>query len=994
VIEIDTTELVTELAVSVISSFGRKLAEPLRALKDAKLRPDLELAMWFDTYKATDSSQLELPEFPPGFGDDDLRQLLESDDIHAILHELLAARLTDAPERDIAKLRSALQNYGTQLQRSWPAEYLGSLFDAVDYFLAGVVGRLEGAQPVGLERIRSQASAARITAILGAIERHTEGLLGQIDPKAERFYLEGYRRHIVEQYGAIEPPDFNNRRRVPIADLYVSPEIIKITNFETVSTATSEPVHSVNVWELAESLDRTVLLGDPGCGKTTASRVLLHHLAGDMKCKVPFLVTLREFAAADPPARSVVGHIEYELTTRFQHPAPSGLVNRLLLGGAAVVVFDGLDELLDASRRAEVSAIIERFCTEYPLAPILVTSRVVGYDQARLDDRQFTSYRIHGFTDAQVAEYSHKWFAQEDSLTPTAVDEWAEAFVRESQTVRDLRANPLLLALMCILYRGEGSIPRNRCDVYERCADLLFRRWDSHRRIYTRLRVARDSDAIIRRILQHLAFWLLTRDIAQTAVTERQLVAETVSYLTQRTVFSAEDEARDGAREFVEFCRGRAWVFNDVGTTPAGESLYTFTHRTFLEYFAACYLASIYDTPEQLAGALVRHVARGEWPVVAPLAVQIKDRSIDRGGERVLLRMFNERRKRSSVARTRVLSFVAECLHWAPLPLEAVRLLTEEILDRVVEAAGRQERVERSAALGLLSTECWPVRGAVSDAASARIVDLLESADRETQFDGFRLAAALRTGEYGLKDSDRNRQQTKDLDAFWREFEVRLFQQYRDNALYAARRDAAILFEVLNQDILRVEDILAGIEDLSPFFANGDTGIYRLTWIARAANLINRFADRPNSSHHELRKLGLALVERGPEKYRSGDVSVVLQNKAIPSPTSDQELFLPCALTIALGVEGLEKYPRPPQSRTLLREFEPYVMQRLHGGDEPRASLPVPSEWQDAFDAWGRRDRNFVNWQDCYGSSFLARETILRLSLTLSGAIALVAHRK
>ena len=71
----------------------------------------------------------------------------------------------------------------------------------------------------------------------------------------------------------------------------------------------------------------------------------------------------------------------------------------LLLTGRAVVIFDGLDELLDTARRADVTTRVERFCAEYPLAPVLVTSRVVGYDQARLDDRQFTCYRLGGFGD-------------------------------------------------------------------------------------------------------------------------------------------------------------------------------------------------------------------------------------------------------------------------------------------------------------------------------------------------------------------------------------------------------------------------------------------------------------------------------------------------------------------------------------------------------------------------------------------------------------------
>ena len=101
----------------------------------------------------------------------------------------------------------------------------------------------------------------------------------------------------------------------------------------------------------------------------------------------------------------------------------------LLLTGQAVVIFDGLDELLDTSRRADVASRVEHFCREYPLAPVLVTSRVVGYDQAGLDESQFVRYRLGGFRDEDVAQYARKWFAlQED-----APQDDAEAFLTESE---------------------------------------------------------------------------------------------------------------------------------------------------------------------------------------------------------------------------------------------------------------------------------------------------------------------------------------------------------------------------------------------------------------------------------------------------------------------------------------------------------------------------------------------------------------------------------
>ena len=53
-------------------------------------------------------------------------------------------------------------------------------------------------------------------------------------------------------------------------------------------------------------------------------------------------------------------------------------VQRLLLSGEALVIFDGLDELPDTTHRSNLTGIIERFSAEYPQAHVLVTSRLVG----------------------------------------------------------------------------------------------------------------------------------------------------------------------------------------------------------------------------------------------------------------------------------------------------------------------------------------------------------------------------------------------------------------------------------------------------------------------------------------------------------------------------------------------------------------------------------------------------------------------------------------
>lgn len=561
----------TEALTTAVGACGSRLETA--ALRPRGPRAAPPIGRWFLAYKPV----TPFPELP-GLPDElalQLAGLLSGDVVQGGLQELLAVRLTDAAETHAAHARGILARaLGAENPVRSPAASLAAYYDEE---ICALVARLEAAEPALLTQIRSGAVSARMTAIVRALPRHFGAASGRPDPAAEASFLMRYRRHVLDRHGRLEPPDFERRRLVPIGDIYVSPVIREEIHAERVRLSPGQGPPSLTVWELADRLDRTVLLADPGGGKTTASTVLMHHFAYAAR-KTPFLVTLRDFASEDPPRRSVAGFIEHQLETLYQCPAPPGLVDLLLLAGRAVVIFDGLDELLDTSRRADVTARVEHFCAEYPLAPVLVTSRLVGYDQARLDETQFVGYRLGGFRDEDVENFARSWFDLQEDARPGDAD----AFLAESQIVPDLRTNPLMLSLLCILYRGAGSLPRNRADICAQCANLLFRRWDERRNIHQKLRAGH----LIEPILRLLAWELLTLDGSGPVAAERELVEMTTEILQDRG-FESQDDARDAAREFIEFCRGRLWVFSDVGTTAAGESLYGFTHRTFLDYFAA-----------------------------------------------------------------------------------------------------------------------------------------------------------------------------------------------------------------------------------------------------------------------------------------------------------------------------------------------------------------------------------------------------------------------
>jgi hypothetical protein len=641
---VNPTDIVDGVLVSAIWAVGQMMVQPRTGRRTAA---DMDIASWSDTEALIKEALPNLPLELSGLTAGDPEELvaaLKRNEVQGALQVLLAARLTDASEADAIKAREAVrlalsQQQQNELTLGPGATYAEQLSEYFDQKICAIVANLEGR--VGLARlgqVRAEAYNARIIALLGAIERQIVALA---DPGrggcAEADFLKRYRRQVRQKHGQIVPPDFDRRRLVSLATIYVPTEIEEhIADVTTVGSrqAPNRPRTAfLNVPNLKGILDRTVLLGDPGGGKTTAVKFLLNEFANDPSGKIPFLVTLREYAAEIPLKWSVAGHIETMLATLYQTPPPDGLVEGLLLTGRAIVIFDGLDELLDTSRRREVSERVEQFSSAYPLTPILVTSRVVGYDQARLDEEQFTCYRLGGFDDAKVIAYVSKWFSYRDSVSKEEARAKAQTFLEESQGAKDLRANPLLLSLMCILYRGVGSLPGDRAGIYMKCAELLFRKWDEQRDLYRKLR----ADYLVEPTLRHLAWWLLTREDTSVAATEEELASEATKFLHGRG-FEGVDEAHAAAKEFIEFCRGRMWVFSDAGTTAAGDKLYSFTHRTFLEYFAAWHLAATCDTPEDLADRIITSISSG-WEVVGELAIQIKDRSTDQGADRVYQRI-------------------------------------------------------------------------------------------------------------------------------------------------------------------------------------------------------------------------------------------------------------------------------------------------------------------------------------------------------------------
>jgi hypothetical protein len=582
------------------------------------------------------------------------------------------------------------------------------IFAAAAYAVALETNKLTSAGRQLPTRIKAEATKM-IASIAVASARNTELIRAAGFTSEFMDFEDDMRSQIRSIHGSMKLPHAGTTRQVPYSQLFVAPRLAFLR-----SDRSDQARRNVNVEDIVQHSTRCVILGDPGGGKSTLALKLAFDVSSDsiskIPAKVPFFVVLRDYADCTRGATriSLVEYLEALCTSPYGVHPPAYAIEYLLLNDRAIVIFDGLDELTDTSLRRDVVQAVEGFAYRYPTTPIVVTSRRIGYEEAPLDADLFPVAQLEEFSQKQVSDYSHMWFALDEGEPPAERKRLTEAFLRDSEFVADLRINPLMLSLMCGIYATENYIPRNRPEVYEKCALLLFERWDKQRGI----KIALPFDAHVHAAMRSLALHMYSQE--QPQLGRPELVQYIKGYLLEKRFENAE-EAESAAEDFIDFCKGRAWVLTDVG-----HEKYGFTHRTFLEYFSASQLVRLYPGAEQLFNTLRDHLCTQEWDAVAQLALQILGRSVEDGADDFLSITVQSAVDAVEPIRSNLLSFASRALQFiVPRPevlravvASCIRLLSDPTPDarRQDYREIRQLRASAQPALHLLraSSELRP----------------------------------------------------------------------------------------------------------------------------------------------------------------------------------------------------------------------------------------------------------------------------------------------
>jgi GTPase SAR1 family protein len=247
--------------------------------------------------------------------------------------------------------------------------------------------------------------------------------------------------------------------------------------------------------EAIRTYGRCIIVGDPGAGKSTLLKYLtLKSVDKELPNlpDFPILIELNDFAISGH--EDLLDFISTRWNDRYGFPKVEAyaFMEEHLASGNALLLLDALDETVigeildeaEASYRRVTTAIME-LASRYHNSPIVVTARKAGYRQrTRLEG--FTELEVLDFRPEDIQQFVINWFACHPNLRRQANAENLNIRLERNPRIQALAANPLLLALIVIVYEAQLDLPDRRAELYKQCVDTLLIKWDASRDIRRR----------------------------------------------------------------------------------------------------------------------------------------------------------------------------------------------------------------------------------------------------------------------------------------------------------------------------------------------------------------------------------------------------------------------------------------------------------------------------------------------------------------------------
>lgn len=406
----------------------------------------------------------------------------------------------------------------------------------------------------------------------------------------------------------------------------------------------------VELGAVVASERRLVLLGDPGCGKTTLGRWLARShaaallegrdevgIGGPSDWRMPAcfpifastgsLLELSDWRTLPLMELLVSAHRSRE----YSEDRPlSDLFEQSLRSGTCLLIVDGLDEIPSADDRRDMAMRIRSFVERWTPAGnrFLLTSRSAGYDSAPVSG--FRHFIIDGMDRASqtrlielycsAIERIEQPESEYENILLQARERAAriQSAIETSRGIARLATNPLLLTLLIWVERDRASIPDQRAKAYELGLRLLEGRWRIEQGVDGSELPSRH---LLRRVLVTLAAWV--HENKPAGLFSLDDVVDAVGHVWANEQRLEIERQRGGSwpaaiYDELEAFVARVCLQNGILVEVAPQR-WSFLHRTFQEYYAAVKLVE--DARPAVAIRSRLHNPRYTEPILLALGI-------------------------------------------------------------------------------------------------------------------------------------------------------------------------------------------------------------------------------------------------------------------------------------------------------------------------------------------------------------------------------------
>ncbi|MBE9066653.1 NACHT domain-containing protein [Leptolyngbya cf. ectocarpi LEGE 11479] len=397
-----------------------------------------------------------------------------------------------------------------------------------------------------------------------------------------------------------------SKRRIELSELVKIVQEIKPDNDTKLNIARLLEGTKLSGVKLVKNYPKLILLGRPGAGKTTFLKyvAVFVNKSEIIPGYVPVFVSLKDFQNQDDQ----IGLKEYIANELLNCEVNRESFELLLREAKILFLFDGLDEVRKENFN-RVIRLIQEISHTYSKNRFIITCRLAA---SEYKFESFLEAEVCEFTEEQIGTFSRNWFATKKS--PQKTEKFINR-IRKDEEISEIATNPLLLTLLCMVFEDSEEFPKNQAELYQEGLDVLLRKWDVSRAVerpetYRKLSKNKKED-----LLSKIAYATFEKDegLFKRKTIENQI--REYIYNLPRSI-SAPEELEPDCNSVLD-----SMIAQHGLITAVAKDIFSFSHRTFHEYFVSLKIVKTLDPEEQqnVLRSLAIHINDYRWQEVFSL---------------------------------------------------------------------------------------------------------------------------------------------------------------------------------------------------------------------------------------------------------------------------------------------------------------------------------------------------------------------------------------